>query len=344
MKLSRWMGWRQVLAHPLGCPLAVLAVSGLVIVMFREPALLRKRKAEVLAAPAIERQKWLSNWRQFQALAPNEQARLCQRYRRLQEQPDRDALITTLAAYQEWLAVLPASKSAEIRSLPPEKRLTAIREEMERAAHEQLREMTEASLTEEDRRQIRKWLWDNLRKREPILREVFQRWTETSDRWRIFLFARRFFSETGELAGRTGRRPGYTGASPELLKKLVVTDREIEDLLERLSPKVRESIRRAPTPQAQRVLIAQLARVALQRYVLPSPERLHQLLKALPEPTRRRLERMPREAAVRELRRLFIRSQFGSFGPNRRPHPPGGFGGPRPPDAPRPRKRSGSSR
>ena len=111
------------------CVAVIAAVCGLLSTasLLRADDVLEQRRARIAEMDSTAKERLLQREERFLALAPAEQERLRRLHEQLDNDADAEALRSVMQQYYQWLKTLPSVQREELQSLPPQKRVEAIK-------------------------------------------------------------------------------------------------------------------------------------------------------------------------------------------------------------------------
>jgi hypothetical protein len=258
---------------------------------------LRERQQRIKELSPQEKQELQRRELRFRSLSEAEQQRLRALHQAIQEAPDAEMLEAVLVRYHAWLNGLRPGQRADLKDLPPEQRITRIRETLEAEAAQRFHRFAEDQLEFDDRRVIGEWLRNLAREHED---EVLKRLSPEGREW----------IESAEEDSRDRRIRLVT-----MLRFIPPQDWDfsseiLDELSEKLSPKAREALRREQDPAKRARLVGTWTRATLlsmRGWQPPVPQ--EQLLEFfnnhVSATDRARMEALPTEQLRVELERRY---------------------------------------
>lgn len=269
----------------------------------------------------------------FDDLPRAERERLRDLRKQIEDAPDREDLLAVMVRYSEWLKSLSWEKQDELKRLPTEQRIAAIKEILEQQEKQRFSELMRRKLPPEDYGVILEWF-------NTVMSSNFERLLNTvppEDRARLNgvtdPFRRRMevLRILRKLSGDQGRRP---------LEGMEITSKHMEQLTDRLSPEAQQLLKEASDDDQRRAIVRDWVSAATWSRFVPrvSDDDLRRFLEKEADPELRHyLENLPRDRMMSELRRIYSLSRYGGrpsdggrrhFRPWRGDGPPRGGRGP----------------
>ncbi len=336
--MSRRSGMVWLLLAALWCGAAEAAESG------DSPAARRQR---VERMSPEEKHALLRQQERFAALDAGEQERLRRLHRQIEQDPRRDELLRVMKQYHQWLATLTFSQRAELAALEPDRRIERMRELLNKQKQQRRGWAGPRAglwggpairlpepFTPEDAGQIRRWIGDLARRhRDEFLAELP---AETRARLKKDLERVSDARQREEiLFWWTWLRWQLDGA-----KTTRITDRDLAELSQRLSPGANAHLANLPGDQRRKQVADWIRQMVFRHFAgrrfapLPSVVREEELSrfweKDLDSRQRERLQNLPPEEMRRAVWLSYLWSKllggprpFGDRGG--RIHRPGGM-------------------
>ncbi len=314
----------------------VLAVDGL-----QAGETLAERRARIERMDAARKAELRRAQEQFAALGPAEQQRLHDLHDQIEVHPRSDELLAVMERYCEWVNTLAPSERADLRELPPEKRIEKIRELREEQSRrrqfgprggrgfgwgfgwgERLRK-----LSLEEREGLMRWLERYMDRRAPELIEALPKEQQKKLR-----------EELEQAKDDLPRRRGlfvdmwvlWQLANPG--KRMPLGDEDLEELRSQLSPDARRRVEEM-SPDTRRPFLVGLIGALVFNH---SHEQLSEYLeKEITGREREYLTGLPPEQMRLQLWWRYFRSKWPGISP-RPPEHRSGRGWPRRPFSPGP--------
>lgn len=310
-----------------GCALALASLLVACAGLWADDLQQLRRRLETMSAQ--EREELMRKRNRFYDLPLEEQQRLRQFHQEVTTAPDAQKLQAVMARYHDWLKTLQPGERAELRGLPPDKRIVRIKQLLENQALQRFRQLTESKLEPADAQQIFQWLREYVTRHEDELVQSMppneqNAYREAIDpRFKGFLLTRALLRQDVE--------------------KLNISNEEVADLLARLSPSARSLLPKETEPQQRNRLIRTWIDVALfsvwwrERRPVSDDELTQFLENELSDRDREYLDGLPTAMFRREAERLYYfyksrKERAGQPGRGRGSEPgfapPPGRGGP----------------
>ncbi len=129
-----------------GIAVGAMALAGTCLWWLASGALaedpLADRRARVESLSAAAKEDLLEHYRRFAKLDPVEQERICQLHAELEQDPESAELRRVMLNYYDWLKTLPPYQQAELRELPPARRVQHVKrllEQQQQHSHKKLK-------------------------------------------------------------------------------------------------------------------------------------------------------------------------------------------------------------
>lgn len=271
-----------------------------------------QEREELLGLSPAERRELLRNYERFLSLSAAEQQQARDFHAELTAAPDVEQLTTVLENYVEWVKTLSPTQRSQLTSL--------IGEEEERLAlvdEYQRDQLRKAPLTTEDIQQVVAWLDVIVRKYlESEGQTTLEDSADSDDRKRRLLW---FASQRLQNRGGGGRA-------------LVLSQADIQQLIEKLSPQARQRLADAKTLPEKRQEVLGWVYLAMRRLhggdrwqpeEVSERELVQFYDKKLDDPKREELLSLPPAERIERLRMFYFRDKYPD-----RPFGPPGFGRP----------------
>jgi hypothetical protein len=137
-------GWANRLVA--GMAVGALALAGTCLWWLASSAQaedpLAERRARVESLSAAAKEDLLEHYRRFTMLDPVEQERVCRLHVELDQDPNSAELRRIMLNYYDWLKTLPPYQQAELRELPPARRVQHVKrllEQQQQQSHKKLK-------------------------------------------------------------------------------------------------------------------------------------------------------------------------------------------------------------
>ena len=232
----------------------------------------------------------------FRSLSDQDKRRFRSLHNQIAKQKDSDRLNGVLGRYYQWLKTLPAAKRAELAAMSDQERMAAIKRLREREHEQSFRTAMRNQLSHEDSRIIfnflREYVSENQsiflkRLPEPTVKRL-DRMTNPVLRKRAMVMALSYHRDSVELP------------IPSAEDFQILLSQLTEPTRQRVGPVIRD-------PENHREEIEKWMTSALTALARP-PIQEGQIMKffnELPEDRKQKLEKLPRDQMLRELRRQF---------------------------------------
>ena len=294
--------------------LAAVLVVGVAVVAWADSAAQRAEKLAKLSAE--EKEELLRKKERFDALPLEEQDRLRKLHQSLESSPNAPQLAVVMERYTNWLKALqtPAQRT-ELLSMPPDKRIEAIKEIVREQEKQRFKDFAEYNLPAGDQEHIYQWLDKFVAGHE---KEMLDAIRDDRDRYHVRNLeddrARR-----KSLIIRMGfRRPDSKMPFP--------SQAEIDAMVKELSETTRKELAKPPVEDERADRARRLVYAAIGSIALPhaSEEELLKYYASLPAEKRAPLENLDAEQLQPALRKLHRMERFSKG----RGAPPRGGRGP----------------
>lgn len=258
---------------------------------------------------ATEKEKLRYKQARFASLTEAEQQRLRKLHEEIMSHQHSEELIRTMEKYDAWLRTLSASRRAEILALPKEKRLAAIRDEMNK--RQRYRFQKWSNLTREDQEHVNRWLDEfAVKNREDLMANGPKELAELAKKLKDDRGSRLF------LLGRTLLR------NPDKMSA-VLQGESFQQVVAKLSDQAKNDYQNAETDDDKSRVAERWIRFGLMsqmQFAKVKEDVLMDFFDSLPADERRQLEMLGRDRMLNELGRLYFGSKIRGFGDYRR-HP-----------------------
>ena len=288
--------------------------------LFQPDVNIDARRQWIASLDEDEQASLRARYNRFARMTAAEQQRIRSLHEAVVTAHDRDRLLRVLVHYKTWLAGVPSARQFELRSMPRDERVQAIAAQQRREANNPWIRLTP----------------DEARRIDGVLQEI-----RAHMRREIVFPGRADGRGEGRGEGRGQRGPNRSPGFPQQFRQLLADSRDTwePNIIEALSPEHRQQFTTLDPHQQQQQIVRWIMqdrgrsrrRDERRSFADITQQELERFFVEDVSPTdKERLLAQPRDQVEQELKRMYIRHEFGDDNDPSDREPPGpGFPPPR---------------